>query len=91
MTPVKRLKWVVAAHFLSGADDQWLDDFIDDKGLDFEKVPPPRKSRDWHFRKARTTPASEWLTHFRHALAALRRRPDGIIVCFRSLRCAWPF
>lgn len=77
--------WAVVAHFFSGADDRWLDDFIDNPQIEFTKIPPPSGAEDWHVRKSKLTSQREWLVYFRQAWKAFRQRPNGIIACFPQL------
>lgn len=79
------MKWVVAADFFEGHRDVWLDDFIDDPALRFEKVAPSRKGRGWHHRASARTTVSGWADHMRHAFAVMRGRPAGVITLFPPL------
>lgn len=83
--------WIVIAGFFGTAQDRWLDDFIDDPSIRFSKIAPPAPVRDWHRGRAKVTPLATWLTHFRHARAALRAGPDGIVTCFPQLAMATAF
>jgi len=78
-------RWIVIAAFFKGAGDRWLDDFVEDPRLSFEKVPPPRRCENWHAKKSPITSLADWLTHLRHARVAYRRRPDGLVTCFPQL------
>lgn len=78
-------KWIVIASFFDKKDDRWLDDFIDDSGLTFSKIPPPGAAPDWHVGRSRITPIARWVRHFWHAKAAFHGGPDGIITCFPQL------
>lgn len=79
------MKWSVAADFFTGQDDVWLDDFIDDPRISFRKVPPPQRQGDWHVGRSARTTARGWGAHMRHALSALRARPEGVITTFPQL------
>lgn len=78
-------RWVVIAAFFSGKSDRWLDDFIEDPRVSFEKVIPSRSRESWHVKKLAITSLSGWLGHLLHARAAYRRQPDGIVTCFPQL------
>lgn len=78
-------RWVIIAEFFRGQDNQWLDDFIVDERFTFEKVVFSSSNRDWHQGRSKLTPLTKWFRHLRHAHAALRKRPDGIITCFPQL------
>lgn len=80
-----RERWVVIAEFFRGQDDRWLDDFIVDDGISFEKVASSASRRDWHSGRSKLTPLAKWFSHLRHARAAFRGGPDGIIACFPQL------
>jgi glycosyltransferase involved in cell wall biosynthesis len=83
----KVARWAIAAGFFESPESSWLDDFIQDPGLSFTKVPPARRIQDWHFGKARTD-GRGWIAYFRHAYQAFRLDPDGIITCFPQLAIA---
>ncbi|MCF2906656.1 glycosyltransferase family 4 protein [Octadecabacter sp. CECT 8868] len=80
-----RAKWIVIAAFFRGQENRWLDDFIVDDQIVFEKISPLAADRDWHKGKSKITPLLAWFGHLRHAKAALRGQPDGIIACFPQL------
>lgn len=82
---IKPQSWVVAAAFFTQEHNLWLDDFIADPALSFQKIAPPRPTGSWHQRPSQLTSASEWLLHLRHAQRAMRQRPDGIVTCFPQL------
>lgn len=77
--------WVIVATFFKGAEDRWLDDFIDSETHVFRKRSPPSFIEGWHFRRSKRTGASSWLSYLRHARSAFEDRPDGIITCFPQL------
>lgn len=76
-------RWNIAANFFTDDRGRWLDDFIEDAGLTFTKIPAGHVD-NWHDR-GRRTGARQWLDHFRHAWRAMRGRPDGLITCFPQL------
>ncbi len=78
-------RWVVIAEFFRGQDDRWLDDFIFDEGVYFEKIASSAPHRNWHSGRSKLTPLVKWFSHLCHARAAFRKRPDGIIACFPQL------
>ena len=80
-----RKRWVVIAEFFRGKDDRWLDDFIDDERVSFEKVASLAPDRDWHRGRSKVTPLVTWFSHLHHVRKAFRRKPDGIIACFPQL------
>lgn len=84
-------KWVVIAEFFRGQEDRWLDDFITDNVVAFEKIASPAPDRDWHSGRSKLTPLMTWFDHLRHARAALRRAPAGIIACFPQLAICTAF
>jgi glycosyltransferase involved in cell wall biosynthesis len=83
--PGEKREWLVLASFFTSARDRWLDDFIRQEDLAFTKLVPPKPVRDWHRGTQKLTPILTWLTHLRHARAAIRARPSGIITCFPQL------
>lgn len=85
MLKKQKERWAVVAHFFTGHNDRWLDDFINNPQIKFTKVPPVTGSDTWHIRKSKLTSQREWLGHFRQALKAFWKRPDGIIACFPQL------
>lgn len=82
---VSRQSWVVIAAFFVPGRNVWLDDFVEDPALSFQKIPPPKHAASWHHRRSRLTSRSEWWLHLRHARQAMRRNPDGIVTCFPQL------
>lgn len=80
-----RQKWVVIAEFFRGREDRWLDDFIVEQGIIFQKIASPAPDRNWHSGRSKLTPLITWFDHLRHARAALRHAPVGIIACFPQL------
>lgn len=86
-----RQKWVVIAEFFRGQEDRWLDDFIVEKGIVFEKIASPAPHRDWHSGRSKLTPLVTWFDHLRHTRAALRHAPVGIIACFPQLAISAAF
>lgn len=82
-------RWAILAdYFDPDGENIWLDDFIDDPGLRFEKVAADARGEDWHKRKGMTTGLGKWRRHFAHARKALATEPDGIITCFPQLAMA---
>lgn len=77
--------WIVIAAFFRDKNARWLDDFIEGEGISFSKLAPPGKWRDWHAGRLRITPLTSWIGHMRHARAAVRLAPAGIVTCFPQL------
>jgi glycosyltransferase involved in cell wall biosynthesis len=78
-------RWVIIAEFFSPTDNRWLDDFIEDDGLEFTKIPPVADRGSWHSRNAGITSLGGWVAHFKQARIAYRQGADGIIACFPQL------
>ncbi len=79
------MKWSVAADFFSGSNDIWLDDFIEDPRLEFQKVVSEAAQEDWHHQKSMRTSVGRWRAHLAHARKALNTEADGVITCFPQL------
>ena len=79
------MKWCVIADFFKSENVTWLDDFIDDPRLTFQKVVPAGDESSWHTEATMTTGFAKWARHFRHARRAFSRHPDGIVTCFPQL------
>jgi glycosyltransferase involved in cell wall biosynthesis len=78
-------RWSVVAHFLSKSTDQWLDDFIDNEQLVFNKIYSSDDTNNWHTKKGNTTSLMSWVGHFKHAFKAFSGNTSGIITCFPAL------
>lgn len=78
-------RWAVIATIFDRSDVVWIDDFVSDDRLCFEKVPVRRAEGSWHLKTSRTTSLRAWLEHLRHARAALATRPDGVLCAFPQL------
>ena len=85
MSKKRKELWVILAHFLTGNGDRWLDDFISDPQIEFEKITPPNISKSWHVRKSKLTSQREWIGHLHHTLRAVSKNPTGIVACFPQL------
>lgn len=85
MTPSEPETWAVIARFFSGADDPWLDDFIDDKNLRFVKVAPTKRDNSWHHGGGKQTSLGQWLGLLGQVWRALRLKPAGMVTCFPQL------
>lgn len=79
------MHWNIAAPFFRGSGGTWLDNFIEDPGLTFHKVPAVVSEKSWHQRKSNVTPATGWLSHWRHSARAFQGSADGIITVFPQL------
>lgn len=79
------MKWNIAAPFFQSKDSTWIDDQIDDKHLEFQKIPRTTESQSWHSRKSNMTSAKGWLTYWSQAKRALKTPGDGLITVFPQL------
>ncbi len=81
-------RWRVAAAFFETAESRWLDDFmegdaVEGGGRSFTKILRPHTPMSRG--NGRQTGLAAWLSHLRHARAALAGSPDGVITCFPPL------
>lgn len=79
------MKWCIIADFFESVDERWLDDFIADSRLEFQKIKPSSQGKDWHAQRFMHTGLKKWLRHFKHAMDAFSTHSDGIITCFPQL------
>lgn len=79
------MKWNIAAPFFQSPDSVWIDNYIYDKDLVFEKIPRTVDFQSWHTRKSNTTGAKEWLRYWSQAKRTLTSPCDGLITVFPQL------
>ena len=83
-TTRKPKRWAILLPFGSEKSGVWIDDFGTRADLSFTKITSGDALGSWH-KRGPTTPFSEWLFYLKHALRAVRMRPDGIITSFPQL------
>ena len=84
-------KWIVCAPFFEkNKKNTWIDDFIESKNHEFEKIYPPLffESISWHSKKIPITSPAEWVRHFLQGRSAPNSSADGVITVFPQLPVA---
>ena len=54
-------KWLVVADFFTVETDSWLDNFVDDPELVFQKVVVESRAPSWHEQSKKVTSIKKWL------------------------------
>ncbi len=86
-----RMQWTVAAPFFDRyyiENVPWLDDFVPPSPeYSFKKIPFPSVGikSNWHTRRGRNTPVSEWLGFLKQGQVALNEAQGGCITVFPQL------
>ena len=79
------MKVAIVAPFFDSSnigETQWIDNFVEGGGFEFEHIPRRLPMPKWHDRKSKLTTRTEWLRYLRQALDAYRSKPDIIVTVF---------